>query len=281
MIVFRRARKFLDTKKAAIKGLVYASAGTGKSWLVAKSPKPLIISTERNGLASIAHSNPDAIVVEVENATQLWEVILDAKDSKLTAHDEDGNEVEIEFETLVIDSLTEAQNILKDQILIDAKRDEFILKDWNTLTNTMKKFVRLLRSLPCHVICTCLMESFNDDSTGKRHVQPLFEGKKTVQQISQYFNFVGYLYKKDGGNGVTSDLTPRFLMLDGPDNFMCKPCHPVVGVIENPSIAQILSDIQGTEGKVTSKVSEEEVENTKASKKPTRRRRRNHNKGEQ
>lgn len=273
MLVFRKAKKFLANQQASIKGLVYASAGTGKSWLVAKSPRPVIISTERNGLASIAHSNPEAIVIEIENAGQLWEIVLDAKDSKLSVQDEDGNEVEIEFETLVIDSLTEAQNLLKDQILIDAKRDEFILKDWNTLTNAMKKFVRLLRSLPCHVICTCLLETAYDDSSGSRNVQPLFEGKKTVQQISQYFNFVGYLYKKDGGNGVTSALTPRFLMLDGPDNYMCKPCHPVVGVIENPSISQILKDIQGLDGKVESVVSEEETQNN-VKPKPTRRRRR-------
>ena len=271
-IVFRRAKKYLEKNDAAIKGLVFGSAGSGKSWFAAQSPNPVVILTEKNGLTSVAHSNPDAIVIEVTSADELWEVLIMAKGGSLNLNDEDGKEVKIEFDTLVIDSLTEAQRLLKDYILQTAKRDEFILKDWNTLTNHMQRLVRLIRDLPCHVICTALMEESYEDSTGKRFVRPQFEGKKTTQQISQYFNFVGYLYKKDGGASVTSDLTPRFLMLDGPNNYMCKPAHPVVGVIENPEVSKILADIQGTNGKTTSKVAENE--SPEQTKPKTRRRRR-------
>ena len=268
-IVFRRAKKYLENKDAAVTGLIYGAPGKGKTWLAAQSPKPVILLTEKNGLTSVAHSNPDAIVIEIGSADELWEVLIMAKDGHLTLQDEEGNDNKIKFETLVIDSLTEAQRLLKDRILQNAKRDEFILKDWNTLTNHMQRLVRMIRDLPCHVICTALMEESYEDSTGKRHTKPQFEGKKTTQQISQYFNFVGYLYKKDGGSGVTSDLTPRYLMMDGPDNYMCKPAHPVVGVIENPEISKILSDIQGTNGKTSSKKVEDQNPKPK-----TRRRRR-------
>ncbi len=273
-IKFKRAKTYLENKQAAVKGLIYASPGTGKTWLAAGSPNPVILLTEKNGITSVAHSNPDAIVIECTNADDLFQVILDAKDSQLDIEDDEGNVHSIPFDTLVIDSLTEAQRLIRDRILSRANREEMILKDWNTLANHMQRFVRAMRDLPCHVICTALQEETYEDSTGTRHVKPQFDGKKTTQQISQYFNFVGWLCKKQGNSGVDSELTPRFLMLDGPNNVMCKAAHPVIGVIENPSIAKIFEDIQGSGVSSQKQVEEEEVKKVKPSKNKQSRRRR-------
>lgn len=251
---------YLEKKNAAVKGLIFGESGIGKSWLCAASPNPVVILTEKNGITSVAHSNPNAIVIECLTADELFKVILDAQDKKLSAEDEDGQIHEIEFDTLVIDSLTEAQRLIRDRILLKAKRDEMILKDWNTLANHMQKLVRAIRDLPCHVICTALQEELYEDSTGTRFVRPQFDGKKTTQQISQYFNFVGWLFKKDGGVSSSTELMPRFLMMDGPSRIMCKPAHPVVGVIENPSISKIFDDIQGSGVEIKSRITEIETE---------------------
>ena len=53
---------------------------------------------------------------------------------------------------------------------------------------------------------------------------------------------------------------PRFLMMDGPSRIMCKPAHPVVGVIENPSISKIFDDIQGSGVEIKSRITEVETE---------------------
>lgn len=270
-IKFRRAQMYLQHKNAAVKGLIFGCTGIGKSWLCAQSPKPVIVLTEKNGITSVAHANPDAIVIECLSADDLFKVILDAQDKKLDLEDENGELHQIEFDTLVIDSLTEAQRLIRDRILERAKREEMILKDWNTLANHMQKMVRAIRDLPCHVICTALQEELYEDSTGVRYVRPQFDGKKTTQQIAQYFNFVGWLYKKDGGISKSSELMPRFLMLDGPSNIMCKPAHPVVGVIEDPSIQKIFDDIQGSGIEIKSRISTTETEEKP---KETRRRRR-------
>ena len=268
-IKIKRAGKYLEEGKAAVKGLIYASAGTGKTWLAAQSPNPVIVLTEKNGLTSVAHSNPDAIVVEVTTADELFSVILDAQDGCIDAEDESGEVVQVKFDTLVIDSLTEAQRLIRDRILKNANREEMILKDWNTLANHMQRMIRAIRDLPVHVICTALMEESYEESSGTRHVKPQFDGKKTGQQISQYFNFVGYLFKKEGGTAISSELHPRYLMLDGPNQVMCKPAHPVVGVIEDPDIPKILTDIQSSGKKPESKQADISVVTT--NNKPRRR----------
>ena len=37
-IKFKKAKTYLENKQAAVKGLIYASPGTGKTWLAAGSP---------------------------------------------------------------------------------------------------------------------------------------------------------------------------------------------------------------------------------------------------
>ena len=262
-IKIRKASTYL-TDGAAIKILLYASAGTGKTWMAAQAPNPVIVLTEKNGLTSVAHSNPNAMIVEVTDADELFNVIVDAQDGHIDAQDEKGKVHKVKFDTLVIDSLTEAQRLIKDRILKQANREDMILKDWNTLTNHMQRMIRAIRDLPVNVICTALMEESYEESSGTRYIKPQFDGKKTTQQISQYFNMVGYLFKKDGGKATSDELQPRYLMLDGPNNVMCKPAHPVVGTIENPNISQILSDIQSFGKKPESKQADVKSLNTQS-----------------
>lgn len=229
------ARNLLDNKKAAITGLVYGQSGVGKSWLAAKCSKPLIIVTENNGISSIGHSNPDAIIVQVDNADEMFEVVINASEGKL----KNGKDI-IEFDTLVIDSLTEAQRLIKDRLLAKSNRTDMSLKDWGTLANQMQRFIRHLRDLPIDVVCTALVEYYDEESTGMRHCQPSFEGRKTVQNISQYFNFVGFYYKSKTKDGASE----RSLMLDGPQKVMCKTAHPLTGIIKDPNLKEIIKQIQ-------------------------------------
>ena len=79
------------------------------------------------------------------------------------------------------------------------------LKDWGTLANEMFRYIRAIRDLPCHVVCTALQDSYLEEESGARYVQPSFEGKKTVSVISQFFNAVGLLYKRRGEEGSEED----------------------------------------------------------------------------
>ena len=63
-------KKAGDALGESVKGkiLIYGQSGSGKSWLGVTSPSPLVLLTEKNGFASIAHSNPDAQVIECDKS---------------------------------------------------------------------------------------------------------------------------------------------------------------------------------------------------------------------
>ena len=214
-----------------IKGLIYGDSGSGKSFLAATAPKPLVLLTEKNGQASISHSNPEADIIHIENANMLAAVLREIDESPKDF---------AQYDTIVIDSLTEAQRLLKDRIMARKKDGQgFQIQDWGKMAENMRALIRRIRNLKKNVICICLIESETEESTGVRHSRPAFEGRKTGSEIAQYFNFVGCLYTVVEGTTVT-----RSLMLEGPSRIMCKPCYPLQGVITEPNISSIFQEIQ-------------------------------------
>ena len=221
--------------------LIYGQTGAGKSWLAATAPKPLVLLTEANGHASVAHSNPDALVVPVRTMDEMDIVLRSIHTGEMQqAH---------QFETLVIDSMTELQRLLMVKILARSNRTKMQLADWGDLANEMVRYIRAIRDLPCHVVCTALQDSYVDDDSGKRFVQPSFQGKKTVSVIAQFFNAVGLLYKRQGEGAISE----RLIMWDGPEWVMCKPCHPLAGVHEQPEMSDIVHSISTVKPKAKRK----------------------------
>ena len=84
-MVVNIASEIMKGGVSAITALIYGQSGVGKTWLAAQSSdRPLIILTEKNGITSIGHSNPNALIVQVSTAEELFELILDARDKKLS-----------------------------------------------------------------------------------------------------------------------------------------------------------------------------------------------------
>ena len=204
--------------------LLYGNSGAGKSWASAGSggSDVFILATERNALQSIKHSNPKARVLYTGEIGGVREFIGAAISGEL--HKQGAR-------VLVIDSLTECQRLLKDEILAGKAGNEFGIQDWGTLTEKMRRMLRTIRDLPYHVICTALSQSEIEESTGMRHVAPAFEGKKLPNEVAQYFNVVGYCYKQENVNGEGKRVVEHKIMVDGSSRFVVKPCHPLNGIM--------------------------------------------------
>ena len=232
MAVLKAKSAVLD---AALKILVYGNSGTGKTFLAATAPKPLFVLTERQAIPSISASNPEALIYICNDANDLREVIRQARDGKIEGQ---------EFETLVIDSLTEAQRLLKDEIASKSRRPDFTLQDWGRLAEKMRQLVRALRDLPCTVVCTALLEDMSEENSGVRHIFPLFYGKKTKSEIAQWFTIIGCLYRRDIKGEDGKGIAQRNLMFDGADHILCKGAFPLSGVIKDPNLSEIISSIR-------------------------------------
>ena len=198
---------------APIKVLIYGDSGAGKTTLAASSPRPLFLLTERQGVPSISAENPDALIMFIETADHLRQAILQAKTGKIEGQT---------FDTLIVDSLTEAQRMVRDEILIKSRRTEMTLQDWGKLADKTRALIRALRDLPCPVVCTALMEDQMIEGTGQRNVYPLFAGKKTKSEIAQWFTIIGCLYRKDAKVEDGKTVAERHLMLDASSSVLSR-----------------------------------------------------------
>lgn len=218
-------------KNAPIKILLYADSGIGKTTLAVTAPKPIVILTELQAIPSINLSNPDAAIVHCSSLQEVRNVLSFIK----TKNDN-------QFETLVIDSLTETQRMIKDEIIStkDAdKRDNFSMRDWGILADKTRSLIRLLRDLPINVVCTALMDNATDDDGSKRILYPKFEGQRTGKEIAQWFNLIGLMHRKENDEGIK-----RYLRFSGPDSILCKNAQPLPPVIIDPNLTDIFNQIQ-------------------------------------
>tara|TARA_R110000824_G_scaffold380336_3_gene572711 strand:+ start:315 stop:1175 length:861 start_codon:yes stop_codon:yes gene_type:complete len=225
-------KKAGDALGGSVKGkiLIYGQSGSGKSWLGVTAPSPLVLLTEKNGFASIAHSNPEAKVIECDKIEDIYAAIRAIKSGEIS-----------EFETLVIDSLTNAQTMIKSRILSRSGKKRLQIQDWGDLAGETLSLIETLRSLDCHVVCIALRDDELVSESGRRYTYPLFEGKKTKNNISQFFNVIGYLSRETGDKGIS-----RTLLFDGDESILCKPCFPLPAHVPNPDLSQIIKSMTAT-----------------------------------
>jgi len=223
----RKAKTALKEGVGHAKILIWGNSGSGKSWLSATAPKPLICLTEKNGMVSIANSNQNADFVFIENVAELRELIAMAKSGELK-----------KYQTLCFDSLTELQKMIRDGILNGRSSDQMKIQDWGKLAQRTIGFIREIRDLPFHIVCTALKSDSINEEGAVISVGPAFEGRKTGNEVMQYFSAVAALHSQK-----KEDKTVRSLYFSGPQRMMVKPCHPIDGQIENPNLTEIINSI--------------------------------------
>jgi len=222
-----RVTKASDIEVKKFKILAYGNSGAGKTWMCSQAKNVAVLLLEENGLQSISNANPDAIVYQGSTMEDIQEFFKLAISGDLA---KDG------IETIMIDGLTEVQQLMKDSILQKKRQGaEFTIKDWGVLSERMRRFMRTVRNLPFNVICTSLAESIEEEGKPRR-IRPAFQGKKLYNEVSQYFNAVAYIYKIPMGkdeNGARKFA--HTALFDGPSDIICKPCAPLSGSTEGPS----------------------------------------------
>jgi pyocin large subunit-like protein len=227
------------------KGLIFGKSGAGKTHLGATSPSPVIGLVESQGFQTIRTSNPDAMVVGskgakgnpcIRNMAELRQLIGLAVSGALGAAGR---------ETLVIDSITEVQQMMMDEIMSKKTKNkgEMSMRDWGTLASKMRGLLRMLRDLPMNVIVIALCDWQEDEETGFRSLSPLVKGRSTSKELNGFFNFVGYAYKRRTENGVE-----HFVMTEGDEKYLVKPFAGLNGVV-TPNVGDWFAYLNGDESR--------------------------------
>jgi hypothetical protein len=218
MVILKRAGD-IPVQDRHIKALLYGQPGAGKTWGASQAPSPAILLTERNGLETVIESNPDAMIYQAETMKDVRDFWRDAQSGQLA---------KAGIRSVVVDSLTEIQRLMKIEIEESNGTEDFSIKDWGTLTEGMRRFVRGMRDLNYHVVCTALAQHDIEEATGIRWICPSFQGRKLPHEIAQYFNVVAYVYtqKEKEGDGVKHLAT-----FTGGARYVTKRCGVLTGVV--------------------------------------------------
>lgn len=189
--------KIFQPSSHKIKAVVYGPSGAGKTVFGSTAPKPIFASAEA-GLLSTAGKN--TAFVEIKTFKDLLDMLDYLKNKK---HD---------FETVVIDSITEINDIIKLDIERKAGRS-MQLQDWGDLAKKIKAILRGFRDLPMHVLF--IAQEMNVDDEGKiSKIVPSLNGKAATE-IAYFMDIVGYLsVDSTGARLMTTLSSPKLLTKD-------------------------------------------------------------------
>ena len=230
--------------------LVYGESGVGKTTLagsadlVPEMRKVLVLDIE-GGLRSIKSRYPDVESVRIKT----WDAMKNVYD-RLYAGD-------LDYNTVIIDSLTEAQKMSMDLImrkLVQEHEERSVdvpgIREWNINIEQTRKFVRLFRDLPLNIIFTALPRVDKNERTGATRTKPSLSGK-VADEVAGFLDIVAYLYTKEhnGENkrmllcGATQDTVAK----DRTDKLSQVIVDPNMSIIWN-AVKGITSDDATIEG---------------------------------
>lgn len=225
---FMQIKRFTPTSHK-IKAVVYGPSGVGKTTFGATCPKPLFLAAE-SGLLSIASHAPD--YVEIRTLQDLREALVYLKSGK---H---------EYETAVIDSITEISEIIKQGIEKKSGK-AMTLQDFGTLSKEIRNILRAYRDLPMHVVFIALEKIEKDEEKVIRYLPDL--SGKSASEIAQFMDIVGYITidQATGERRIITNTSAKTLSKDR------------TGKIGNNTDADFSQWIEAVKGLVVTK--EEEV----------------------
>lgn len=181
--------------------LVHGDSGVGKSWLGASAPGPrCIIDAEQRGSytpGTKVRWNPrEAPPTGLDADTSVLVTIRDFADLKLT-YDwlASGKH---EFNSVVIDSLTEVQQRLIDSIAGSAQMQT---QDWGVALRELESYVRKFRDLrehPSKPLWAIIVLAGSHEKNGKQ--RPMVQGQLS-NKAAYHFDLVGYLDNDLDANG--------------------------------------------------------------------------------
>jgi phage nucleotide-binding protein len=222
--------------------LIYGESGTGKTTLAGSSDlvpemrKVLVIDIE-GGVLSLKDRYPQVETIRVKSWEKMGEIYQEL--SVPGSHD---------FNTIVIDSLTEAQKMSMDKImrkLVEQypEREDGVpqIREWNINIEQTRKFVRLFRDLPVNTIFTALSREDKNQMRGTTRRKPFLSGKVS-DEVAGFLDIVVYLYTKE-----VNEQLARVLLCGSTEDTVAKDrTDKLPLIIENPTMTTIWNAIKGT-----------------------------------
>lgn len=181
-----------------IRALIYGPAGCGKTVFAGTAPKAIYASAE-GGLLSIADKAPE--YVDIKTLKDLRDLLSFLKTQKHS------------YETVVIDSITEINEIIKSKLEDKREGGQLQLQDWGVLAREITDILRSFRDLPMNVVFIA-QEAYITDEDKIKKVVPSLNGKAATG-IAYYMDIVGYVnIENDGTRWIQTSSDKKLLTKD-------------------------------------------------------------------
>lgn len=180
-----------------VKALVYGASGSGKTTFAGTARNAIFASAE-GGLMSISDKTPD--FVEIRSLKDLMDLHAYLRNEK---HG---------YETVVIDSISEINEIIK--IEIERRTGKSMqLQDWGELAKRIRGILRGFRDLPMHVLFIAQESTETDEQKIVKFV-PQLNGKAATE-VAYFMDIVGYLkIEPDGSRHMICEPNAKYLTKD-------------------------------------------------------------------
>lgn len=243
----------LDTEAKHLKALIYGRPGTGKTSFGVSAPRPLILLSEGHAAPHIRDAarrmgRPEPIVLTMEEAEDYRDVLRALHGSKdqpfvVRSGPKDDRRVVLEVEqwpeTVVLDSVTDAMQVLideirqqspqkagKDGLPVDSERF------WGALTDRATGLIRAFRDAPMHVLFLALLDDrvIGEGDEASRWVGPQMPMRKLPGALQAAVNVVGVTFRDKTGekDEATGERVLEYgINTSGPNFMELKPYAPL------------------------------------------------------
>jgi len=189
--------KTFSPKSHKIKALIYWPSWSGKTTFGATAENVLFASAE-NWLLSVADKS--VAYTQINKLEDLYEL----RDFLQKWNHE--------FETLVIDSITEINDIIKEEIEKRTWR-KMQIQDWGELSKIVEWIIKDIKNIDINVIVIAQELYVNDDNKIQKIVPSL--NWKSATKICYYMDIVGYMYvDKEWRRTIITNPSEKLLTKD-------------------------------------------------------------------
>lgn len=178
---------------------IYGWSWVWKTVFGGTAPKPIFASSESWLLSVVSTLGyaPDYVnITSIADLQKLYKYLNETN----------------EYETLIIDSLTEINEIIKTNMEKKLWRS-LQIKEWWEISRKIKEIIAWLKCLPMHVIIICQEKIVNDEDSIAQIV-PMLNGKNATE-IAYMMDIVGYMYlDKQWVRHITTNPSPKIVSKD-------------------------------------------------------------------
>ncbi len=178
-----------------IKALIYWSSGAGKTVFSSTAPKPLFISAE-GGLLSIQREVDRIEIRKFADLQQAFKIVSEG----------------VDYETIIIDSISEINEIIKNEIE-KTKGRQMEIQDRGILSKRIRWILQGFRDLDYHILLIAQEEEQKDNDKIHKVIPSL--NWKSATTIAYFMDIVAYISVQADWTRLIQTLSdPKLLTKD-------------------------------------------------------------------